>query len=147
MVIDFDMVIKGLKCCIKKRYSDPCPTECPYYKYRCNDGKHCRKMHLDLLPLTVIQGARPAFLYKAEQIKMFPKDSEDSFPVVIEEKIPYDEWNGGSTVKWVGADFALEMFLDTFEKHSYEWYVFGKTFRMWSCMPSKNQREEMPWDD
>lgn len=83
-----------------------------------------------------------------EQLRDMPVDEMCSVPVVIEEKYPIETWDKGSHFKWCGSDFVVRAHLR--ESHLVGVYIteetYGKVWRVWSWMPTRDQAEEAEWD-
>lgn len=81
-----------------------------------------------------------------EEIEKLPTKKWRTIPLVVEDKVPFGEWNKGTHASWVGSNYVVEAYeMMMYEKPS-KWYEFGKTRRFWSGMPTAKQSKETPWD-
>ena len=83
-----------------------------------------------------------------DEVLKLPKRKLKTIPVVLEQRVPFGEWNGGTILKWVGSDFALEFYQDIlrYDRRRGEWYEYGKTARIWDTMPTKEELQGAAWD-
>lgn len=83
-----------------------------------------------------------------DEVLKLPKRKLKTIPVVLEQRVPFGEWNGGSILKWCGSDFAYEFYTDTvkYDRRRGEWYEYGKTARIWDTMPTKEELQGADWN-
>lgn len=133
---DRGKVIEGLECIMRST-----PRECVK---ACGGAYKCaRAVARDAVEL--LKEPEPHVLTVAE-INKLPTSESESIPVVMEEKYPFQKWDGGSICKWVGSQFAVSQYRESLEDIPYEWYTYGKTMRFWSGMPTEEQRKGTAWD-
>jgi hypothetical protein len=133
---DRGKVIEGLECIMRSKPED-CVKVCGG-AYKC-----ARAVARDAVKL--LKEPEPHVLTVAE-INKLPTGESESVPVVMEEKYPFQKWDGGSICKWVGSRFAVSQYRESLEDMPYEWYTYGKTMRFWSGMPTEQQRRGTAWD-
>lgn len=79
-----------------------------------------------------------------EEVMALPNGEETNAPVVREQKVPVETWDRGTVCQWCGARFVQETAEDN-------WYYgvedYGKTWRVWTALPTKEQRNEVKWDE
>ena len=103
-------------------------------------GREYSARHLE----TAAQELMPRVLTLSELAKL-PDGKENCVPVCIEERVPLGTWDGGSLLKWVGADFAKEMYLT--DNVYYNPRTYNRTWRAWTQWPMALRREATPWKE
>lgn len=136
---DLETAIKGLKCC-----RNGFCFACPYNDGIDESAEECKQGLADDV-LELLKEPEPHVLTVAE-INKLPTGESESIPVVMEEKYPFQQWDGGSICKWVGSRFAVAQYRESLEDMPYEWYTYGKTMRFWSGMPTEEQKRGTAWD-
>ena len=76
------------------------------------------------------------------EVMALPHGEENEAPVVMEQKVPVGEWDGGSLCQWRGARFVQER-----DHYYYNKDTYGSIWRVWTALPTKAQREGAKWDD
>ena len=127
--------IEGLECIMRSKPED-CVKACGG-AYKCAPA-----VARDAVKL--LKAHEPHVL-TIKEINKLPTGDSESIPVVLEEKYPFQKWDGGSICKWVGSQFAVMQYRESLEDMPYEWYVYGKTMRFWSGMPTEEQRKAVKW--
>ena len=136
---DRGKVIEGLEFHLKELSVGKTCYECPYV------GDNPCEIQLIAGALELLKEQEPHVLTVAE-INKLPTGEYESIPVVMEEKYPFQKWDGGSICKWVGSQFAVSQYRESLEEMPYEWYTYGKTMRFWSGMPTEEQRKGTAWN-
>lgn len=132
-------VIRGLEI-ERECVSRDCDRECG----KCDlaqDKEWLLKVYDDALELLREQEPR---VLTFDELMALPHMIEDNVPVVSEVKYPVGVWTKGTLCKWRGAEFLQELVQD------HKWYNrehYGKIWRVWTAIPSIEQRKAVKWDD
>lgn len=112
---------------------------CPYWE--CKDTIELPERLIE--DIRALLKAKEPKLLTLSEFKRLPSAEYEKVPVCIEQRVPVGEWDKGSMCKWVGADFAQEMYLE--DNVYYNRRTYGKTWRAWDGLPTKAQREDTEW--
>lgn len=138
---DSQIITATLKVKVTAEFFDPEASE--------ESVRYCVEQDLSKLysdvEVDVLKEMEPHVL-TVEEVKRLPTGESESIPIVMEEKYPFQKWDGGSICKWVGSRFAVSQYRESLEEVPYEWYTYGKTMRFWSGMPTEEQRKGTAWD-
>lgn len=146
---DREKVMKGLSLCKWSNaglYEGFLPeyevcNKCPYARDDFEVDECCAELMRDALELLKAQKPRVLTL---EEVMALPNGEETNAPVVREQKVPVETWDRGTVCQWCGARFVQETSEDN-------WYYgvedYGKTWRVWTALPTKEQRNEVKWDE
>jgi len=145
---DREKVIKGLYLCewtSAGRYDGYEPDyescfKCPYRGDDLEPDVCCADLMRDALELLKAQEPR---VLTFDELMGLPHGKEDNVPVVSEVKYPVGAWDKGTICKWRGAEFLQEMVQD---HHWYNRDHYGKIWRVWTALPSIEQRKAVKWE-
>ena len=140
-MFDYQIITRTMFVTVGKKFYDPEVTE---ETLRASVESDLAKLYRDVR-VDLVEGPEPHVLTVAE-INKLPTGESESIPVVMEEKYPFQKWDGGSICKWVGSRFAVSQYRESLEEVPYEWYTYGKTMRFWSGMPTEEQKRGTAWN-
>lgn len=136
---DRERILKGLECCIIPAELPKC-EECPY----AGKAGRCRTMSkMFNEAMDFLRSCRPRLL-TLKELQKLPRDEETNVPVCIEQRCPVGEWTS-STCKLVGADFAIESYVEL-DNFYFNRKTYGRTWRAWTATPTKEQRAAEKWE-